>query len=121
MLTPLTHADVNRLLKPQHYPQNTFGPNLYLHLPEEITDTRPWLCINQVPYDENNEDNTLNTIKDKLTEIQIETLGTNIEIDLKTITLGFVASCCVGWSDCRLDWASVKWFRGHICFVVIKA
>ena len=81
VLTPLTHADVNRLLKPQHYPQNVFGPNIYLHLPEEITDTRPWLCINQVPYDENNEDKTLNTIKDKLTEIKIETLGTNIEIE----------------------------------------
>ena len=54
---------------------------MYIHLPEEITDTRPWLCINQVPYDETNEDETLNTIKDKLTEIQTETLGTNIEIE----------------------------------------
>ena len=36
------------MLQPANYPTEVFGTNLYIHLAGKA-DTRPWLCINQIP------------------------------------------------------------------------
>ena len=43
-----SHHHANKMLQPSNYPTEVFGTNLYIHLADKA-DTRPWLCINQIP------------------------------------------------------------------------
>ena len=79
-ITPESYAGMNALLKIDKYPKDIFGPNIYLHL-ADITDTRPWLCLNKVTYNQQEEKSTLENIKEQITETHIDTIGENIKIE----------------------------------------
>ena len=62
IITPSDHAGTNSLLQTYKYPPHIYGHNLYIHLTKDKTDTRPWLCINQVEYNKDTEHQTLTDI-----------------------------------------------------------
>ena len=70
LITPSDHAATNSLLKANNYPTATYGPDLYIHLTTDKTDTRPWLCVNQVEYNKDNEHTTLQDIKQIIQNIK---------------------------------------------------
>lgn len=65
-ITPKTHASLNKIMKTELYPTNIFGTDIYIHM-TGVTDLRPWLVINQVPYNNTTEQDTLQHIKQQLT------------------------------------------------------
>ena len=70
IITPSDHAALNSLLKKEKYTTDTYGEDPYIHLTQDKIDLRPWLCLDQIEYDEKQEYQTLLHIKHKLTEIK---------------------------------------------------
>ena len=81
VITPSDPAATNSILKPDNYPTDTFGQDPYIHLTKDKTDLRPWLCVNQVAYNQDNEHQTLQNIKQKLRDIKTKFNDNNIIIE----------------------------------------
>ena len=76
IITASDAESVNSVLKNNKYPTHIYGHDLYIHITKDKTDTRPWLCVNQIDYNKDTEHQTLNDIKHK-----IKSINKNIEIE----------------------------------------
>ena len=81
ILTPSGHVALNSIMKPDKYPTETYGHDLYIHLTEDKTDLRPWLCLNQITYNKDNEHQTLLDIKQTITNTKTYHNDKNIQIE----------------------------------------
>ena len=67
LITP-SHTDhIPFITDINNYPTNTYGTNIYIHLTKhnaDTTETLPWLCINQVNFDINNDAKTTRRYSD---------------------------------------------------------
>ena len=81
IITPSHHAGTSSLVKTAKYPPHIYGHNLYIHLTKDKTDTRPWLCINQVEYNKDTEHQTLTDIKNKINSIKNKLTNSDITIE----------------------------------------
>ena len=81
IITPSDHAGTSSLLQTDKYPSHIYGHNLYIHLTKDKTDTRPWLCINQVEYNKDTEHQTLTDIKNKINSIKNKLTNSDITIE----------------------------------------
>ena len=74
-------AGTSSLLTTAKYPPHIYGHNLYINLTKDKTDTRPWLCINQVEYNKDTEHQTLTDIKNKINSIKNKLTNSDITIE----------------------------------------
>ena len=63
----------------KNYPTETYGHNLYVHTTNNDNTRQPWLCINRLPYVQDNDEQQLNEMRDALNNITDE-VGRKIEI-----------------------------------------
>ena len=70
IITPSDATHIAYIANVNTYPTDNYGDKLYIHITTENTDTtdkHPWLCINQVPFDKPNEQQTLTDIYNTIT------------------------------------------------------
>ena len=48
IITPSEHAALNSSLKKERHTSDSFGEDPYIHLTQDKTDIRPWLCLNHI-------------------------------------------------------------------------
>ena len=63
----------------KNYPTETYGRNLYVHTTNNDNTRQAWLCINRLPYLQDNDEQQLNEIRDVLNNITDE-FGRKIDI-----------------------------------------
>ena len=76
IFTPQEAKHIDYLQDIQNYPTNIYGTQLYIHTTKDnnnIQNEQPWLCINQVKHDPQNDARLLNELRQTLTERQDDT------------------------------------------------
>ena len=62
-----------------NYPTASYGRNLYIHKTNNDNNQQPWLCINQVPYEQDKDEQKLEDIRNRLNNTT-DGLGDKISI-----------------------------------------
>ena len=79
IITPSHKDHITDITDIKNYPTETYGHNLYVHTTNNDNTRQPWLCINRLPYVQDNDEQQLNEIRDALNNITGE-VGMKIEI-----------------------------------------
>ena len=72
IITPSHSHHITDLTDMKNYPTETYGRNLYLQTTNNDNTRQPWLCINRLPYLQDNDEQQLNEIRDVLNNITDE-------------------------------------------------
>ena len=68
IITPSHAEHIHDLTDITHYPTASYGRNLYIHKTNNDNNQLPWLCINQIPYEQDKDEQKLEDIRNKLNE-----------------------------------------------------
>ena len=64
IITPSHKDHITDITDIKNYPTETYGHNLYVHTTNNDNTRQPWLCINRLPYVQDNDEQQLNEIRD---------------------------------------------------------